>query len=163
MMFVKIRAGPVLAKVVRIDQNRIASIRSVVERVAVSVRDSERERSAGVSRCGLMCVMSGIGDILQRENSPQTRVGPPREGIHVRRVSISTSCLQIHVGGVLRRHQCSILQKKRSFAISGGVPYTLGSSSRRNVAIRDGQWLVRPEGILARRQRRQLVELTLHR
>src|SRR5271169_3615379 len=83
MTFVETRAGFVLAQVVRIYKNRIASIRRVVNRVAIGVRDSERQPSAGVSYCGLQCVIARIGDVLQRKNSPQPWVGAPVEGIDV--------------------------------------------------------------------------------
>ncbi len=58
MAMVKVRAGAVLTQVVRIDQNRIAAIRGIVQRVAIRIRDAGGERSAGVPYRGLKCVIA---------------------------------------------------------------------------------------------------------
>ena len=79
MTFVEIRTGLVLAQIIRIHQNRIASIRSVVDRMAVGVRNAKRKRPAGVPHRGLQRVITRIGHILQRQNSSQPRVRPPRQ------------------------------------------------------------------------------------
>ena len=65
MPFVEIRTGPVLMQVVRIDQNWIAAIGSIVNRVAVGIRDSGSERAARAPQRRLKCVIARIGHILQ--------------------------------------------------------------------------------------------------
>src|SRR5260370_41509740 len=115
------------------------------EGVGIGIRNSGRQSSAGVSQRGLKCVVARIGHILKRENSPQAGVRSPREGIDVRDVWIRAGCLQIHVGGVLRRHQRSILEKKRSIAVSR---VTI-ERRRSNGAVRDGPPLVLAEWSLA--------------
>src|ERR1700723_1261058 len=97
MPFVEIRAGSVLSKIVRVHQDRIAAVGRVVDGVAVGIREPCSERTTSSSRRELKCVIGRIGDVLQGENSTQTRVGTSWQWVYVRSVQVRTCRLQMLV------------------------------------------------------------------
>src|SRR5215470_7447911 len=129
MAFIEIRTGSILVQVERVDQDRIAAVRGIVERVAVGIRDASREWSTGSSQCELKGVIARVGDILERKNPTQTLEGPPGQRIHVSDKWIGTRCLHINVGWVLWRNLPSILKEKRRVAVSRVTGYSAGSNS----------------------------------
>ncbi len=80
-----------------------------------------------------------------------------RQRVDVRNVRRGACCLQVHVGGILRGHNCSAFQQEWCRAVARMAR----SGDRRDLAIRQGQRLVRSERVLIQRQRLQLVELAL--
>ena len=103
MTLIEIRARPILAQVVGIDENRVASIGSVIDRVAVGIREAGCKRSACPSQRDLHSMVVRIGHILQREYSSQTWVRT-RQRIDIRDERRSARRLQMHIRRILRRH-----------------------------------------------------------
>src|SRR5208282_1522112 len=94
---------------------------------------------------------------------PQTRVWPAGQRIHVGDVWIRASCLQMSVGGVLRRDLRSIHEQEWVSAVAWGVSGRSRLPVGKNRAISNGQGLGRSKRIFAGGQWQQLVELTLDR
>src|SRR5260370_30455070 len=144
MSWIEIRAGSTCAEVMGVDQNRITSIRSVVQGVAMRIRASSGERSVRAPQRYLKCVIGGIGYILQGENSSQTRIRT-RERVHIGDVRRSACRLQMDIRGILRGHYRSVLQQEWNTA----VPGVASSYDGRNRAIRQGHRFIWTERIVA--------------
>src|ERR1700689_4330321 len=121
--------------------------------MAIRIREPKSKWPISVPRGGWQSVIARACHILQRENSPQTWVGPAGQGIDIGNVRVRARGLQIHVSRILWRHLRSIHKQEWVNTIPWRVHGRARLAVRKNRAVGDSQRFVRAKGILSDGQR----------